>query len=60
LFAGVLYTVILTVFFIAALWVQANFSFFIAAAFLVSVFLVIGGAAARFGPLEAKSKWWAP
>lgn len=60
LFAAALYTVILTTFFIATLWVQARFSLFVAGVILASAFFVIGGTAARFGPLEANTKWWAP
>ena len=60
LFAAVLYTVIFTTFFIAALWVQARFSLFEAAAILVSMFVIIGATAARFGPLEPKPKWRPP
>ncbi len=60
LFAGVLYTVIFTVFFISALIVQVRFGFLVGAAIYIGGFLVIGGVAARLGPLEVKTKWWAP
>jgi len=60
LFAGFLYTVIFTVFFLGGLFVITRYDLPVAVAILGITFLLIGGSAARFGPLEPKTKWWAP
>lgn len=60
LFTGALFTVVLAVFSIALLFIQVNFSYLAGVALLVAGYLVIWGTAARFGPLESKTTWWAP
>ena len=60
LFAAVAYVAIFVTFFLATRWLLDRFQPTVAGAVLFSMFLIVGGTAAKLGPLKVKSKRQAP
>ena len=58
LFAAFLYTAVVATFSIAMLFVVTEYGIIVGAGAFVLGLTLLSGAAARFGPLEEKLKWW--